>query len=413
MLQWLRWWNKNVVPPSQATRTVILLPPATPDPPEPTEPAIVVEHPPVAEPTPPPPAVVEPEPVLVKSEAEPEPSRMVTQKEVVAAEIVEPAPVPEAVLPVPPADWRGPAYFLPGAYTLRWGIQPVLQSSRARSLPPAKYPASAPAQPARQTAAQPPASTSGAFPFLLANDSASGMRVDPALFTEFLITREEELSTAAARYWTAHAILDPSRTLTEKLLRSESPLTPAQLLAETTQPDAAVGLIVCHNVARAFARGSTILKRKRTAPNFYRYFDPNSLGAVDPGDWYRFFAIASIAAFASRGSIERLSGAASPTVLQIDSLAQQFPAPTDDRRYAALAWANAIQFWEWGIYSRSLQAVRTSARQSLDAFRFGLRAVSADPSSPWRWSVPKPASLNPNDARLDASASLLEMQEAA
>ena len=239
------------------------------------------------------------------------------------------------------------------------------------------------------------------------------MRVDPVRFTEFLITREEELNPAAARYWTGSAILDPSRDLTEKLLRIESPLTPAQLLAETTQPDAALALVVCHNVARAFARGSTILKRKRAVPSFYRYFDPNSLGAVDPGDWYRFFAIAAIAAFASRGSIERLPGTPSLAALQIDSLAQQFPASTDDRRYAALAWANAIQFWEWGIYSRSAQAARDSARQSLDAFRFGLRAVSADPSGPWRWSVPKPASLNSDDARFDASASLLEIQEAA
>jgi hypothetical protein len=193
----------------------------------------------------------------------------------------------------------------------------------------------------------------------------------------------------------------------------ESHLTPEQLLAEAAQPDAALDLVVCHNVARAFARGSTILNHKRTAPSFYRYFDPNSLGAVDPGDWYRFFAIASIAAFASRGSIERSSGTPTLAVLQIDSLAQQFPASNDDRRYAALAWTNAIQFWEWGIYSRSAQAARSSARQSLDAFCFGLRTIAADPSGPWRWSVPKPASLNPNDARLDASASLLEIQEAA
>jgi hypothetical protein len=239
------------------------------------------------------------------------------------------------------------------------------------------------------------------------------MRVDPVLFTEFLITREEELSPDAARYWSDRAILDPSLDLSEKLLRIESPLTPAQLLAEAAQPDAALALVVCHNVARAFARGSTILKHKRTAPSFYRYFDPNSLGAVDPGDWYRFFAIASIAAFASRGSIERSPGTPSLAVLQIDSLAQQYPASTDDHRYAALAWANAMQFWEWGIYSRSAQAVRSSARQSLDAFRFGLRAISMDSTGPWRWSVPNPASLNPNDARLDTSASLLEIQEVA
>ena len=398
MLQWLRWWNRNVVPPSQSTRTVILLPPANSDPPKQPEPAIIVEHPTTVE------AVVQPEPIPTT-----------TQKEVVAADVVEPKPaaLPEIPPSVPPTDWRGPAYFLPGAYTLRWGIQPVLQSNRARSLPPAKYPASAPVQPARQTAMQPPATVPGAFPFLLANDSASGMRVDPVLFTEFLITREEELNPAAVRYWSDRAILDPSRILTEKLLQIESPLTPAQVLAETAQSDAALALVVCHNVARAFARGSKTLQRKRTAPSFYRYFDPNSLGAVDPGDWYRFFATASIAAFASRGSIERSSGIPSRAVLQIDSLAQQFPASTDDRRYAALAWANAIQFWEWGTYSRSAQAIRNNARQSLDAFRFGLRAISVDPSGPWRWSVPKPASLNPNDARLDASTSLLEIQEAA
>lgn len=409
MLQWLRWWNKKAVPPSQSTRTIILLPPANSDSPEQPEPAVVAVHPPVAEPAPVSPIAVEPEPVLV----EPKPIHITAQKEAVAAEIVEPAPLPEPTPPVPPADWRGPAYFLPGAYTLRWGIQPVLQSSRARSLPPAKYPASAPAPPSRQTATPPSAAIPGAFPFLIANDSASGMRVDPALFTEFLITREEELRPAAARYWTGSAILYPSRTLTEKLLHIESPLTPARLLTETAQPDPALALVVCHNVARAFARGSAILERKRTAPSFYRYFDPNSLGAVDPGAWYRFFAIAAVAAFASRGSIERLPGTPSLAALQIDSLAQQFPASTDDRRYAALAWANAVQFWEWGIYSRSAQAARASARQSLDAFRFGLRAVSADPSGPWRWSVPKPASLNSDDARFDASASLLEIQEAA
>ena len=411
MLQWLRWWNRNVVPPSQSTRTVILLPPANSDPPERPQPIVVVEHPPVVEPTPAPPPAIDPEP-LVEPVVEPEPVPTTTQQ-VIAAEVVEPAALPEIPPSIPPTDWRGPAYFLPGAYTLRWGIQPVLQASRARSLPPAKYPASTPAQPSRQTATKSPPSTSGTFPFLLANDSASGMRVDPVLFTEFLITREEELSPAAARYWTDHAILDPSRDLSEKLLQVESPLTPAQLLAETAQPDAALALVVCHSVARAFARGSTILKHKRTTPSFYRYFDPNSLGAADPGDWYRFFGIASIAALASRGSIERSSGTPSRAVLQIDSLAQQFPASTDDLRYAALAWANAVQFWEWGTYSRSPQAVRTSARQSLDAFCFGLRAISADPSGPWRWSAPKPASLNPNDARLDASASLLEIQEAA
>jgi hypothetical protein len=274
MLQWLRWWNRNVVPPSQSTRTVILLPPANSDQPEQPEPVVVVEHPIVVEPAPASPTAV-PEPLLVEPVIQPEPVSSTTQKEVVAAEVIEPAALPEFPSSIPPTDWRGSAYFLPGAYTLRWGIQPVLQSGRARSLPPPKYPASAPTQPARQTATQPPANTSGAFPFLLVNDSAPGIRVDPVIFTEFLITREEELSPAAARYWTDRAVLDPSRDLSEKLLQIESPLTPAQLLAETAQPDAALALVVCHNVARAFARGSTILKHKHTTPSFYRYLHPN------------------------------------------------------------------------------------------------------------------------------------------
>jgi hypothetical protein len=152
-------------------------------------------------------------------------------------------------------------------------------------------------------------------------------------------------------------------------------------------------------------------------PFFYLLFDRQSLGAVDPGDWYRFFGQAAATSFTLTGALEPVDQdhSLSPAVLQVDAIARQLlpDHATDDRRQRALVWINALQFWEWGMYSRSADATRRSAKLGLDAFRFGIRAAALDCAGAWRWHVPKPADLRDDGTGIDVAKARLEVEEPA
>jgi hypothetical protein len=327
-------------------------------------------------------------------------------------------------------EWRDPGYFQPGAYAARWGMDTVLRLPAGR--PPTRSAAAAKSAIPVELAApvEVKAKRTEAFSFLPQKNAAPStdtLSVDAASLTEFLLTREEEASPEAARYWTDPVVLARAHALMTGLLARPdeglAPITPQEMLktASIDKPDA-MALLVCHNLARAFARGSAALtwraidparglyrKGEQTfrasrvrEPIFYEIFDAPSLQGLDPGDWYRFFGIALATAFAAGAKLSPVPDRALPPLTEaVDVIARQILAllPVQDNAASALAWVNAMQFWERGLFCSSEETIRRGASQGLAAFQLGLECCGEQTDKPWTWQLPRPLSLAEEEPR--------------
>jgi hypothetical protein len=359
---------------------------------------------------------------------------------------------PTAVVPVPaltpklPEELRQRAeYFTPSAYA---GGGPFRAGGEWSDFRPRIYPSS------YQRSLPPPAAvqtneakSSGPLDSLATGTTAprSGLPhgLEPHLATILFLNREgaphvpaeatnallasRELAAAGARL--RDAVLQHWHT-------GGAPLTLEAFyhLAHEIAGQTGAALLLCHNVAKAFARAGAIIRWEninRTSGQysdgaalytaearhpaallrpagvyqpsvFYVLFLPAELGAADPGDWYRFFAHATIAACAMRGWTSRGAPAGSTHDLLVSAVAAVMESMRDVTEATsagrAWLWSNAVWIVEHARFAalRARVAEAGSAAQRGTEFGAAKAGVAVDPS--WKWLLPTDSGGAPGNA---------------
>jgi hypothetical protein len=254
--------------------------------------------------------------------------------------------------------------------------------------------------------------------------------VEPIRFSAFLNWPEDapETPPEAAGLWrTEPTLLAQALALRDAVLAHAAgggtPLRPLPLfdmaMRETGHP--ATSLLACHLVTRAFARGGEAVTwrcvdRRRgvfsdgvrlhrpaqraavdepAASAYYALFAASALGVEDPGDWYRFFALACVALLAASGGCLPPQPIAENEALRFAERVDQAvgaiaEAEADDAPAArGWRWANALVFVEHALWGRSDARARDAGRMGLAAAAFGLRMAGATAGAEWRWAVPR------------------------
>lgn len=419
--RWFRW-RREVAPDRKPA-----LPVATPQAPEP----IVVDQPPpdldfATEPEPPaPPRPVEPVPV-----AEPEPS-------VVAAPPLPAVPDAEEIKARALARL---GYFAPAGYNPFHAPPPkLLAPSRpapaagfvSAAAGPRSYFAAAPVTVAARAPAPPPGVLSS---------------IDPAVLALYLLGREDDRRLDPA--WTDLCLRQPELLARSIKLRNDAidnwlagraPWNLAEFYARSLAlaGHAGTALLLCHNVARSFARGGTAIRWIKTDRNRGEYFDgarsfaaralnprgvlragpfaepsvfhllfsANVFGAVDSGDWHRYFGAAALAWYIAANAATAappLAGFGAQWSASLDDTAQQLGG--------ARAWnySNAASFLELARFGRSADANRRAARVQLAGAVFGLEAAASAPPAGAIWRIPAPC----GDARPDVAIASVDSLDA-
>jgi hypothetical protein len=270
--------------------------------------------------------------------------------------------------------------------------------------------------------------------------------VDPAVLARYLLGREDDGRLDPA--WTDLCLRQPELLARAIKLRNDAidnwlggraPWNLAEFYARALALAGHAGsaLLLCHNVARAFARGGTAIRWIKTDRNRGEYFDgartfaPRALnprgvlragpfaepslfhllfsahvfGAVDSGDWHRYFGSAALAWYIAANAATAappLAGFGAQWSALLDDAAQQLGA--------ACAWtyANAASFLELARFGRSADANRRAARVQLAGTVFGLEAAGSAPPAGALWRIPAPY----GDARVDVAAATVESLDA-
>jgi hypothetical protein len=277
--------------------------------------------------------------------------------------------------------------------------------------------------------------------------------IEPIRFSAFAIWHPEaalEVPPDATAAWLLEPVLLARAVrLRDAVLHNYTaggaPLHPAALLEASLRiaGHAATALLLCLIVTRAFARGGQavvwravdrrsggfsdgvethlpvprhpdgVVQPGGDRPSlFYLLLAAAALGTEDSGDWYRFFALATLAAFTAA------AGCAPPRPLndgpalrlawQVEAAqaALRDPAQADLPAHRAWRWANALSFVEWGNWGRSQPRAHDAARRAIEAVRFGLAAAGVATNASWRWAVPAAGALR--DGRTAPAACIAE-----
>jgi hypothetical protein len=242
--------------------------------------------------------------------------------------------------------------------------------------------------------------------------------IDPGLFTSLIANREgcpHVPPHAVQEYLTDPALLKHALELRSRVLNrqfaGEPPLSKPEFyqLSYSIAEHSSTALLLCHNVAKAFARGGQHIRwqivnraRGEFTDGQRVYFGRNFFFALfsaapDSGDWYRFFAHAALASFTARGETRFPGPLAQPEAAELarrhEKLAEQFQDISDSPQAKAALWSNTFSFWEAGCFARNLQRCTELVRLSRAACRFAfeVNGITADPQHPWR--VPQPGAL--------------------
>jgi hypothetical protein len=262
------------------------------------------------------------------------------------------------------------------------------------------------------------------------------INVDPLLLSLFFSEREAGSGVpeeATSEYLTQPALLEKGIEFRDSVLRNwvanGPPLKTAAFydLARQSTPHAGTALLLCHNVAKAFARSGEaipwrvinrsrgeyddgksthlaailhrdgVLKAGPFAPPsmFYVLFSATEFGTGDPGDYYRFFAAATAAWYAANLQSRVPTGPPSPLAQQLASsmveLANPLREPSVDLTpaYRGWLWANTLSFREGALFSRNDATARSLAMVGMRGASFGLHEASAPDPQAWPWFAPK------------------------
>jgi hypothetical protein len=392
-------------------------------------------------------------------EAEPELQPYVVPEPAVEPE-ARPAAVPQP--PEPPVAQPLPAvpdaeeikaramarmsYFAPAGYSPFHAAPPkLLVSSRhaasvgsavAGTAGPRSYFSAAPAPLSVRAPAPPPGVLSAIDPAVLALyllGREDDRHLDPA--SSDLCLREPEMLSRAVKL---------RNDAIDNWLGGRAPWNLAEFYARALvlTGHAGTALLICHNVARAFARGGTAIRWIKTDRNHGEYFDgartftarilnPRGVlragpfaepslfhllffaqvfGTLDSGDWHRYFGSAALVWYIAANAATAappLAGFGAQWAASIDSAAQQLGGASAG---AARAWsyANAAGFVELSRFGRSADANRRAAHVQLAGALFGLAEASSEPPAGALWRIPAP-----NDAaRVDVAATTIESLDA-
>src|SRR5262249_11325113 len=260
--------------------------------------------------------------------------------------------------------------------------------------------------------------------------------IEPIRFSAFVIWPEDaaEVPAQATRRWRGDPLLRTSAAaLRDNVLAHAAagglPLRPQALfdLAMRDAGQAATALLLCHIVTKLVARGGDIVAwravdrwtgtfsdgvtthrpARRTkdelqsavGQTFYALFAASPLGIGDTGDWYRFFASATLSLVTGSGGCAPPEPASPDPAMrpsgQIDRVANELRGAdiADSAASRAWRWANALSFVEFGTWGRRDARAREAARIAFGATLFGLRLSGAQPDAAWRWAVPEAGGL--------------------
>ena len=239
------------------------------------------------------------------------------------------------------------------------------------------------------------------------------LNVDPLLLTLFLSTRELSAPPEA----TAEYLLpEPGITLRDCVLKHWSsgspPLTLREFynLALRITAHAGTALLLCHNVAKAFARGGAavyweVVNRTRgeysdgtatytaavlhrdsvlktgpfaTPSIFYVLFSAAEFGSGDTGDFYRCFAAAVMAYYAAEAQTRIPAVPPSPeaekAITRLVDAARRLRDPVREDSHAYLGWLWAVSriFCEASTYARNASAAQSLVRTTVRGVSFGI-----------------------------------------
>jgi hypothetical protein len=279
--------------------------------------------------------------------------------------------------------------------------------------------------------------------------------LDPALFSAYVLHREhasEAPPEATGSYLTRPALVEGGRKLCDLVLSNwkdgRPPLTPSVYfaLASSVNDHAGTAMLLCHNVAKAFARGgitiewqnrnrargvywdgsceysaSRVHRQGLTRANalsppsmFYLLFSARSLGVADPGDWYRYFSYSTLAAYSvGSATYSETSWESNAWTNRLDRIADVLAdsSTADSAGYRAWLWANTVHFAEWGAWGRRQNRALDTARMAIDAVRFAFARAQVAESGDWHWFVPAVGSLAAGNVGAESISQTLRASE--
>jgi hypothetical protein len=293
--------------------------------------------------------------------------------------------------------------------------------------------------------------------------------IDPVELAVFLSQYENDSRVPVEltrQFLTGTPLLSMGRTLRDRVIgnwrNGRRPLTTASFyqMALETAGDPGNAMLLCHNVAKAFARGGIAITWRATGTEgeytdgqkthtarvinpagklryrnsrrgrdvvsiFYLLFSASEFGTADPADWYHFFVTATMTALASGGTLGATAGRGSRDDLENDaedrsgSLGVAVYRPllgvrvadlerqmTDSRLasvpgYRGWVLANVLSFLEGGHYGadfiKDQSDVLRESQVHLRGAAFGLRTIGGTPGKTWRWYIPQAGSLSTTD----------------
>ncbi len=259
--------------------------------------------------------------------------------------------------------------------------------------------------------------------------------VNPARLTAFFLCRENDPRSGNEQPFAvflsepellARAIRLRDQAL-DNWLEGNAPWNLADFFArsQALAGDKGTALLLCHNAAKAFARGGAAIRWIKTgrargeyfdgarsftarvlhprgvltagpfAPPsiFYLLFSASVFGTTDPGDWVRYFGSAALAWYVASGRTTVEPPPAAPFLQQwaagFDAAARQLlPEGSAPPASRALALANAAAFVELTAFGRSPDSNTAAARVQLSGARFGLAESGQPEPAGVAWRVP-------------------------
>ncbi|MBW2635956.1 MAG: DUF4157 domain-containing protein [Deltaproteobacteria bacterium] len=230
------------------------------------------------------------------------------------------------------------------------------------------------------------------------------------------------------------------RALVDRVQGSEAPLTANQLqtLVLSQESDLGTALIICHNVTKALSRGNSPINWSNVSRDpdplvyslngtiytfdpdnfhpdaeefarnqesvFYAMLSPDQFGQRDDGDWYHYYAMATISYYRASGNLQ------TDNPSQLDPFTQftgelvsrvadalRDSSVTNSPAYEGWLMANAMSFLEGGHYGQSQDEVNAETNIHIQGASGGLATVGRIPEEIWQWYVPKAGSISIGD----------------
>ena len=231
------------------------------------------------------------------------------------------------------------------------------------------------------------------------------------------------------------------RALIDRVQAGETPLSADGLktLVLGQESDLGTALIICHNVTKALARGTSPINWSNVSRDprplvyslngtnytfnpanfhrdaleyssrnqqtvFYAMLSYDQFGTRDEGDWYHYYAMAATSYYRSSGNLQtrnpaRLGSITQLTGTVVSSVANALrdSSVTTSAAYEGWLLANAMSFLEGGHYGQTQAEVNAESDIHIQGASGGLEPAGRIPEENWQWYVPRAGSILPSD----------------